>query len=89
MAICAGSYPEEQARRNAAESLSGYDSARGRPREVSPPDSVERGEARASSRSPRRSFSIASYSRLVPRKGMDTLIRASALWRRATPTFAW
>ncbi|MFY9782864.1 MAG: glycosyltransferase family 4 protein [Acidimicrobiales bacterium] len=81
VAICAGSYPEEQARRNAAERLCpvlmippGVDPSRFRPL-----DAVERREARTEFSLAQDEFLIASYSRLVPRKGMDTLIRASAL----------
>jgi phosphatidylinositol alpha-1,6-mannosyltransferase len=81
VAIAAGSYPEEQARRNAAEELCpvltippGVDPARFRPF-----DSFERGEVRDEFNFSADEFLIASYSRLVPRKGMDTLIRASAL----------
>jgi phosphatidyl-myo-inositol dimannoside synthase len=81
LAICAGSYPEEQARRNAAEGLCptltippGVDPARFRPF-----DKEERREARQEFHLSPDEFLIASYSRLVPRKGMDTLIRASAL----------
>jgi phosphatidylinositol alpha-1,6-mannosyltransferase len=81
VAICAGSYPEEQARRSAAEGLCptltippGVDPARFRPL-----DTEERREARQEFQFSSDEFLIASYSRLVPRKGMDTLIRASAL----------
>jgi phosphatidyl-myo-inositol dimannoside synthase len=81
VAICAGSYPEEQARRNAAADLCsvlnippGVDPSRFRPF-----DSVERREVRDDMALSNDEFLIASYSRLVPRKGMDTLIRASAL----------
>lgn len=81
VAICAGSYPEEQARRTAAEGLCptlmippGVDPARFRPL-----DKEERRVARQEFQFSPEEFLIASYSRLVPRKGMDTLIRASAL----------
>jgi phosphatidyl-myo-inositol dimannoside synthase len=81
VAICAGSYPEEQARRTAAEGLCptltippGVDPARFRPL-----DTEERRESREEFQFSSEEFLIASYSRLVPRKGMDTLIRASAL----------
>jgi len=80
VAICAGSYPEEQARRNAAEQMCpvlsippGVDPSRFRPL-----DTEERREARQAFALASDEFVIASYSRLVPRKGMDTLIRASA-----------
>jgi phosphatidylinositol alpha-1,6-mannosyltransferase len=87
VAIAAGSYPESEAIRNAAEHLCpvvqippGVDTARFTPLT---------GAARASARSEfgfgDDEFVIASYSRLVPRKGMDTLIRASALLQEAYP----
>jgi phosphatidylinositol alpha-1,6-mannosyltransferase len=81
VAICAGSYPEEQALRNAAEGLCatltippGVDPGRFRPL-----DAEERRETRDEFQFSNDEFLIASYSRLVPRKGMDTLIRASAM----------
>jgi phosphatidyl-myo-inositol dimannoside synthase len=81
VAICAGSYPEEQARRNAADGLCpvltippGVDPARFRPF-----DREQRREARQEIQLSPDEFLIASYSRLVPRKGMDTLIRATAI----------
>jgi phosphatidylinositol alpha-1,6-mannosyltransferase len=87
LAICAGSYPEEQARRNAAEYLCpmlhippGVDPSRFRPL-----DTVERQEPREEFDLASDEFVIASYSRLVPRKGMDTLIRASALLAASYP----
>jgi phosphatidylinositol alpha-1,6-mannosyltransferase len=80
VAVAAGSYPESEAIRNAAEHLGpviqippGVDTSRFTPLS---------GAARASARSEfgfgDDEFVVASYSRLVPRKGMDTLIRASA-----------
>jgi phosphatidyl-myo-inositol dimannoside synthase len=80
IAICAGSYPEDQARRNAVEDLCpvlrvdpGVDPDRFRPLSVE-----DRREARLEVSVAPEEFLIVSYSRLVPRKGMDTLIRASA-----------
>ena len=81
VAVCAGSYPEEEARRNAAEWMPpvihvppGVDTNR-----FTPMGAHERAEVRRSMRIDPDAFVISSYSRLVPRKGMDTLIRASAL----------
>ena len=80
LAICAGSYPAHQARRNAVEDLCpvlrvdpGVD-----PQRYHPLSSEERREVRRQLGVAPEEFLIASYSRLVPRKGMDTLIRASA-----------
>jgi phosphatidyl-myo-inositol dimannoside synthase len=80
LAICAGSYPAHQARRNAVEDLCpvlrvdpGVD-----PQRYRPLSSEERREVRRQLGVAPEEFLIASYSRLVPRKGMDTLIRASA-----------
>jgi phosphatidylinositol alpha-1,6-mannosyltransferase len=79
VALCAGSYPEAQARRIAAEYLCpviqvppGVDTSRFAPLSLS-----ERHEVRATMGFGDAEFLVASYSRLVPRKGMDTLIRAS------------
>jgi phosphatidylinositol alpha-1,6-mannosyltransferase len=79
VALCAGSYPEAQARRNAAEYLCpviqvppGVDTSRFAPLSLS-----ERHQVRSAMGFSDAEFLIASYSRLVPRKGMDTLIRAS------------
>jgi phosphatidylinositol alpha-1,6-mannosyltransferase len=81
VAICAGSYPEAEARRVSAEQMPpviaippGVDTDRFTPLEHSLRDDVRRslgldGDA----------FLVSSYSRLVPRKGMDTLIRAAAM----------
>jgi phosphatidylinositol alpha-1,6-mannosyltransferase len=79
VAICAGSFPEDEARRNAAESLCpvvqvppGVDTERfvplGHDRRRAVREKMGYGDDE---------FLVASYSRLVPRKGMDTLIRAS------------
>jgi phosphatidylinositol alpha-1,6-mannosyltransferase len=80
VAICAGPFPESEARRNAAEYLCpviqippGADTSRFQP--VS--DEI-RHEVRESLGRRDDEFLIASWSRLVPRKGFDTLIRASA-----------
>ncbi|HVA71325.1 MAG TPA: glycosyltransferase family 4 protein [Acidimicrobiales bacterium] len=79
VALCAGSYPEAQARRIAAEYLCsviqippGVDTSR-----FAPLSAGERHEVRSTMGFGDDEFLIASYSRLVPRKGMDTLIRAS------------
>ena len=87
VAICAGSYPEAQARKIAAEYLCpviqippGVDTQRFTP--LSP---AARHQVRTDMGIGDEDFLIASYSRLVPRKGMDTLIRASALLRPYHP----
>lgn len=81
VAICAGSYPEAEARRNAAEWSPptllvppGVDIQRFTPLEPSRRDEVRTRLGLSPS-----ALLVCSYSRLVPRKGMDTLIRASAL----------
>jgi phosphatidyl-myo-inositol dimannoside synthase len=86
VAICAGQYPENEARRNAAEWMPpvvnippGVDIDRFRPI-----DEARRNEIRQRWGVSPSSLLVCSYSRLVPRKGMDTLIRASAL---LTPHF--
>lgn len=78
--ICAGSYPEAEVRRNAAELTPtiiqvppGVDTTR-----FVPLDPALRPRVRASLGLRQRAFLVSSYSRLVPRKGMDTLIKASA-----------
>lgn len=88
VAICAGSYPEAEARRNAAEWMPpviqippGVDTER-----FVPLDPARRGTVRRDLGLPEESFLICSYSRLVPRKGMDTLIRASARLATKHPT---
>jgi phosphatidylinositol alpha-1,6-mannosyltransferase len=80
VAICAGSYPESQLVRNAAEYACpviqippGVDTSR-----FTPLTPADRHRVRAGMGFGEDEFLIASYSRLVPRKGMDTLIRASA-----------
>ena len=80
VAICAGSYPEAEARRVAAERMApviqvppGVDTSR-----FVPLDPDKRGSVRATMGVDADAFLVSSYSRLVPRKGMDTLIRAAA-----------
>jgi phosphatidylinositol alpha-1,6-mannosyltransferase len=87
VAICAGSFPEEEARRNAAEDLCpvvqvppGVDTQR-----FAPIDPDRRREVRETMGFRDDEFLVASYSRLVPRKGMDTLIAASAKLRERYP----
>ena len=81
LAVCAGTYPEDEARRNAAEWMPptlhvapGVDTER-----FVPVDQSRRESVRTSLGLSTTAFLVCSYSRLVPRKGMDTLIRASAL----------
>jgi phosphatidylinositol alpha-1,6-mannosyltransferase len=80
VAVCAGSYPEREARRNAAEGLCptiqvppGSDTSH-----FGPVSAEERHRVRESLGRRDEEFVIASWSRLVPRKGFDTLIRAAA-----------
>ena len=87
VAVAAGAYVEGEARRCAAEYAPpilqvppGVDTAR-----FVPPSSDARHEARARLGLADGDLLVASYSRLVPRKGMDTLIRASALLARDFP----
>jgi phosphatidylinositol alpha-1,6-mannosyltransferase len=87
VAICAGTFPEDEARRNAAESLCplmqvppGVDTER-----FVPLDRDRRRAVREKMGYRDDEFLVASYSRLVPRKGMDTLIRASAKLRERYP----
>jgi phosphatidylinositol alpha-1,6-mannosyltransferase len=84
--LSAGSYPETEGRRVAAEYMPpeirippGVDTARFRPL-----DATRRDDVRRSFGIDEDAFLVSSYSRLVPRKGMDTLIRASA---RLAPEF--
>ncbi len=79
-AICAGMYPEAEARRNAAASMPqvlqvppGVDIER-----FVPLTESERTTTRQEMGIPQDGLVVASYSRLVPRKGMDVLIKASA-----------
>jgi phosphatidylinositol alpha-1,6-mannosyltransferase len=87
VAIAAGPYPESQALRNAAESLCpvlqippGVDIER-----FKPLASGERTEVRRELGFDDDEFLVASYSRLVPRKGMDTLLRAGAQLQERYP----
>jgi phosphatidylinositol alpha-1,6-mannosyltransferase len=88
VAIAAGGYPEAQARRNADDEMPpvvqvppGVDIER-----FHPIDSSERDATRAALDIPTDALLVSSYSRLVPRKGMDTLIRASVRLAEEFPT---
>ena len=79
VALCAGSYPENEARRVTAEHMPpvlqvppGVDT-----KQFSPLTLRRRREVRKAFGFGADDLIVASYSRLVPRKGMDTLIRAS------------
>jgi phosphatidylinositol alpha-1,6-mannosyltransferase len=87
VAICAGGYPEAQARRIAVKDMPpviqippGVDTSRFQPLEFS-----RRTDVRRSLGLPTEALLVSSYSRLVPRKGMDTLIRSSAQLRVDVP----
>lgn len=87
VALCAGSYPEAEARRVAAEHMPpviqippGVDTSKFRPLDAS-----RRTEVRTSLGLPAEALLVSSYSRLVPRKGMDTLLRASVQLRSTFP----
>ncbi len=87
VAICAGSYPEAEARRNAAEWMPptihippGVDTQR-----FTPLDPALREGVRERLGLEPGAVLVSSYSRLVPRKGMDTLIRASVILSRGYP----
>jgi phosphatidylinositol alpha-1,6-mannosyltransferase len=87
VAICAGSYPEAEARRIAAEWMPptlhippGVDTQR-----FTPLDPARRDDVREHLGLSPSALLVSSYSRLVPRKGMDTLIRASALLASRLP----
>jgi phosphatidylinositol alpha-1,6-mannosyltransferase len=87
LVLCAGSYPAAQVQRNAGESAPpiieippGVDVAR-----FHPIDAEERHRVRATLGFDDEDILVASYSRLVPRKGMDTLIRASATLAQRHP----
>lgn len=78
--ISAGGYPEAEARRNAAESMPpvitvapGVD-----PERFAPITATRRTAVRSSLGVAEDALLVSSYSRLVPRKGMDTLIGAAA-----------
>ncbi len=80
VAICAGTYPEAEARRIAAEWMPpviqvppGVDANR-----FEPVENARRDEVRHQLGLDPSATLVSSYSRLVPRKGMDTLIKASA-----------
>jgi phosphatidylinositol alpha-1,6-mannosyltransferase len=86
--ISAGGYPETEARRIVAERMPpvlrippGVDTTRFHPLNIS-----RRSEVRQSLGLAADTLLVSSYSRLVPRKGMDTLIRASARLRSDYPT---
>jgi phosphatidylinositol alpha-1,6-mannosyltransferase len=88
VAVCAGNYPEAEARRNAAEWMPptihvapGVDTER-----FVLLDPTRRDAVRTSLGLSPSALLVSSYSRLVPRKGMDTLIRASALLADSFPT---
>ncbi|MGD0055880.1 MAG: glycosyltransferase family 4 protein [Acidimicrobiales bacterium] len=88
VAICAGGYPEREARRNAADFMPpilsitpGVDTTR-----FAPLDPSRRAAVRRSMGFADEGLLVSSYSRLVPRKGMDTLIQASARLRSDCPT---
>jgi phosphatidylinositol alpha-1,6-mannosyltransferase len=88
VAVCAGTYPENEARRVAAEYMPpvvqvppGVDTTRFRPL-----DSARRDRVRTSMELPEDGLLVSSYSRLVPRKGMDTLLRASARLKGEFPS---
>jgi phosphatidylinositol alpha-1,6-mannosyltransferase len=85
--ICAGSYPESEVRRIAAEFTPpiiqvtpGVDTWR-----FTPLDPARRAGVRQSLGLSEGAFLVSSYSRLVPRKGMDTLIRAATRLRPHFP----
>ncbi len=87
VAVCAGEYPESEARRNAAEWMPptlhvppGVDTRRFSPLDASLRDTVRQRLGLSPS-----ATLVSSYSRLVPRKGMDTLIRASVVLARQFP----
>ncbi len=84
--VSAGGYPEAEARRNASDAMApvvavppGVDTRRFSP--VAPP---RRASARTAIGVADDALLVSSYSRLVPRKGMDTLIKAAA---RLAPSF--
>lgn len=87
VAVAAGAYVEAEARRCAAEATPpivqippGVDTTR-----FVPPTSEERRATRERLGVAEGDLLVTSYSRLVPRKGMDTLIRASADLARRFP----
>ncbi|MDG1989527.1 MAG: glycosyltransferase family 4 protein [Acidimicrobiales bacterium] len=86
LVICAGRYPAAEAERAAGRSLPtvvvppGVDTDR-----FQPLDSAERASVRQELGLPVDAPLVVSVSRLVPRKGMDTLIRAAARLRDRVP----
>jgi len=87
VAICAGGYPEAEARRNAGDAMPpviqvapGVDTDR-----FVPLDSSRHAQVRRDLGLDADAFLVSSYSRLVPRKGMDTLIKASVALRGRIP----
>ena len=85
--VSAGGYPEAEARRNVAEWMPpviavppGVD-----PRRFAPITAAQRDVVRASLGVADNALLVSSYSRLVPRKGMDTLIKAAAKLAPAFP----
>jgi phosphatidylinositol alpha-1,6-mannosyltransferase len=87
VAVCAGGYPEAEARRNAGASMPpvvqvppGVDTERFTPRPAPERAAVRRRMGLGDS-----GPLVVSYSRLVPRKGMDTLIEASVRLRASHP----
>ena len=86
LVICAGRYPKAEAERAAGRPLPtvvvppGVDTAR-----FQPLDSAERASVRDELGLPVDAPLVVSVSRLVPRKGMDTLIRAAARLRDRVP----
>ena len=86
LVICAGWYPAAEAERAAGRPLPtvvvppGVDTAR-----FQPLDSAERASVRDELGLPVDAPLVVSVSRLVPRKGMDTLIRAAARLRDRVP----
>ena len=86
LVICAGRYPAAEAERAAGRSLPtvvvppGVDTDR-----FQPLDSAERASVRQELGLPVDALLVVSVSRLVPRKGMDTLIRAAARLRDRVP----
>jgi phosphatidylinositol alpha-1,6-mannosyltransferase len=87
VAICAGSYPEAIVRNNAADFTPpiiqippGVDTMK-----FTPVAARRRRDVRTNLGIGDRDFVVCSYSRLVPRKGMDTLIRAAAKLKSELP----
>jgi phosphatidylinositol alpha-1,6-mannosyltransferase len=87
VALCAGQYPEDEARRVTADFMPpviqvppGVDT-----KQFSPLSKRRRSGVRASYGFGDADLVVSSYSRLVPRKGMDTLIRASVRLKEEFP----